>query len=68
MANLLVICGDHMQLGPISAAKYTKSQGAGFTGWVVRDERDRLCYSDPIPTKREAIKAMREMLGDASLL
>lgn len=44
--------------GQVEAVRYYKTDGANFSGWIVRSNRDIYSYSDPIPTKAEAIKAM----------
>lgn len=43
--------------GLAEATKFTRADGANFTGWVVRATRDR-SYSDVIATKREAIQQL----------
>jgi hypothetical protein len=39
----------------VEAVRFYKTEGAGFTGWIVRSTTDPCDYSDPIPTKGEAI-------------
>lgn len=43
------------------ARRFYKSEGADFSGWVVRSGLD---YSDPIPNKREAMKHLRWAVAD----
>lgn len=43
----------------VEAARFSRAEGAHFTGWVVRYDR-RGEYSDPIPTKAEALRLMVE--------
>jgi hypothetical protein len=44
--------------GKVAAERYYQSEGASFSGWVVRSLRDKHSYSDPIPNKKQAIKAL----------
>lgn len=52
--------------GKVEAVRYWAGRD-GFAGWVVRSTSDRYSYSDPIPTKAEAVAALlawdREVLG-----
>lgn len=40
----------------VEAVRYYKTEGATFSGWVIRSRVDSYSYSDPIPTKAEAIR------------
>lgn len=44
--------------GKVQAKRFTKRDGANFSGWVVSEYMDRHAYSDPIPTKSEAIDVL----------
>ena len=44
--------------GIVEAVRYYRSEGASFSGWVVRSIYDPHSYSDPIPTKVDAAKAL----------
>jgi hypothetical protein len=44
--------------GIVEALRYYQSEGAGFSGWIVRSTTDQYSYSDPIPTKPEAIEIL----------
>ena len=48
-------------MGNYTATKFTKAEGAGFTGWIVAHVSDRYDVSDPIPTKHEALKLLRQL-------
>lgn len=39
------------------ATRFYKSEGAAFSGWVITSGRN---YSDPIPTKTEAVEHIRD--------
>ena len=45
------------------ATRYYKRDGAEFSGWVVNRGTGVLDYSDPIPTKREAMAALRRAVA-----
>ncbi|RYD66896.1 MAG: hypothetical protein EOP83_03945 [Verrucomicrobiaceae bacterium] len=47
----------------VSLTRYAKSRGDGFTGWVAKSEWTSDWYSDPLPTKAEAVEAARYMLS-----
>lgn len=40
------------------AVRYYKADGARFSGWIVRSTTDQYSYSDPVPTKPEAIELL----------
>jgi len=42
----------------VEAVRFYKSEGATFSGWIVRSTTDDYSVSDPIPTKAEAIEAL----------
>jgi hypothetical protein len=44
--------------GQAEARRFYKSEGAAFSGWIVSSTSDSYSYSDPIPTKAEAIEAL----------
>jgi hypothetical protein len=46
--------------GRVEAQRYYKSEGASFSGWIVRSTTDRFSLSDPIPNKASAIKHLME--------
>jgi hypothetical protein len=37
------------------AVRYYLSEGSSFSGWIVRSVHNRYSYSDPIPTRAEAV-------------
>lgn len=43
----------------VDATRFYRKEGADFSGWVVA--RGQSVYSDPIPTKKEAIQLMPEL-------
>lgn len=47
-----------------TATRYTRREGAGFSGWVVRNEHSSSDYSDPIATKADAIAQLRTMAAE----
>jgi len=47
-----------------TAQRLYKRDGADFSGWVVASPSDPHSYSDPIPTKREALQALRRAIAD----
>lgn len=58
----------------ISAGDYTRSEGKNsvrisyedcWGGWVAVAKWDRLLYTDPLPTKRDAIRNADRMLFNA---
>lgn len=51
--------GDY-SLGNFEATKFTKSNGAQFSGWVVKHHFDNSRLSDPISTKTEALRVLRK--------
>lgn len=48
-----------------TATRFYKRDGAGHSGWVVTSPSDRSAYTDPIPTKREAMKSLRRFVAQA---
>jgi hypothetical protein len=44
--------------GQVEAVRFYLADGAAFSGWIVRSTTDQYSYSDPIPTKPEAIDAL----------
>jgi hypothetical protein len=42
------------------ATRYTRREGAMFSGWIVRSG---LTHTDPIPTRRAAMAAMRDQIN-----
>lgn len=44
--------------GLVEAERYYQSEGARFSGWIVRVVDDRYSYSDPIPNKAEAAEVL----------
>jgi hypothetical protein len=44
--------------GEVEAVRFYKSEGAAFSGWIVRSIHDQYSVSDPIPTKAEAIEQL----------
>ena len=41
---------------------YSRRDGATFDGWIAQAEWDRFYYTDPLPTKRDAVANAVEML------
>lgn len=48
--------------GVCEVVRYSVRNGDGFDGWIARVRGDRYAYTDPLPTKRDAIWAATEML------
>lgn len=49
-----------------TATRYYKTlDGTDFSGWVVASVSDYSNYTDPIPTKREAMKSLRRFVAQA---
>ena len=46
------------------AVRYYKSEGSGFSGWVVRSVSDPYNYSDPISTRKEARLALCDLVAE----
>lgn len=44
--------------GEAEAVRYWKSEGATFSGWIVRSTHNSYSYSDPIPTQAEARRTL----------
>jgi hypothetical protein len=44
--------------GRVEAVRYYQTEGARFSGWIVREPGDPYAYSDPIPNKPEAIEVL----------
>jgi hypothetical protein len=44
--------------GQVEAVRYHLSEGARFSGWIVRSTTDRWSFSDPISTKPEAVEVL----------
>lgn len=51
--------------GRVEAKRFYKMDGAAFSGWIVSSTYDSYSYSDAIPTKQEAIRALLSWMGDA---
>lgn len=49
--------------GLVTASYFRKMDGDDFRGWVVERSSDR-ASSDPIPTKREALRIAEEMYAE----
>lgn len=47
----------------VTASYFCKADGDSFRGWIVERASDR-AYSDPIATKREALKIAEEMYAE----
>lgn len=48
-----------------TATRYYKTlDGTDFSGWVVASVSDYSNYTDPIPTKREAMKSLRRFVTE----
>lgn len=52
--------GYRMELGHIEAKRYMKSRGDSFSGWIVSNTHDRGDYTDPISSREQAKKIMRQ--------
>jgi hypothetical protein len=44
--------------------RYRTRNGDGFNGWVARVRGDKYAFSDPLPTKRDAVWAAIQMLTE----
>jgi hypothetical protein len=44
-----------------TATRFTRREGADFTGWVVRNAHSSSDYSDPIARKADALRLLRAM-------
>lgn len=44
--------------GLVEAVRYYRSDGASFSGWVIRSTYDSYSYSDPISNKTEAAECL----------
>lgn len=47
----------------VSLTRYTKTGGDGFSGWVAKSEWTSDWFTDPMPTKAEALESARYMLS-----
>ena len=56
----LVDKGYKMELGHIEAKRHMKSKGDSFSGWIVSNTHDRGDYTDPISSREQAKKIMRQ--------
>ena len=56
----LIDKGYRMELGHIEAKRFIKSKGDTFSGWVVSNTYDKGDYTDPISTREQAKKVMRQ--------
>jgi hypothetical protein len=56
----LVDTGNKMVLGHLEAYRHMKSRGANFSGWVVSNRYEHGDYTDPISTREEAKKVLRQ--------
>ena len=56
----LVDKGYRMELGHIEAKRHMKSRGDSFSGWIVSNMHDRGDYTDPISSREQAKKIMRQ--------
>jgi hypothetical protein len=48
----------------VEVAFFEKADGASFTGWVARATWTHGFYSDPLATKREAVREAEAMLAN----
>jgi hypothetical protein len=55
-----VIPGVWYECGDYVAERFYKSDGASFTGWIVRTKIGSRNYSDPISNKRDALRLLTE--------
>lgn len=51
----------------VTAVRYTRAEGATFSGWVVRNERDGT-HSDPIRLRADAVRQLRDMAAEIAPL
>lgn len=56
----LIDHGYRMEFGHIEAKRYMKSRGDSFSGWIVSNTHDRGDYTDPISSREQAKKIMRQ--------
>ena len=56
----LIDHGYKMELGHIEAKRYMKSRGDSFSGWIVSNKHDKGDYTDPISSREQAKKIMRQ--------
>ena len=56
----LIDHGYRMELGHIEAKRFMKSKGDSFSGWIVSNMHDKGDYTDPISTRQQAKKIMRQ--------
>ena len=56
----LIDHGYRMEYGHIEAKRYMKSRGDSFSGWIVSNTHDHGDYTDPISSREQAKKIMRQ--------
>ena len=56
----LIDKGYKMILGHLEAYRHMKSRGANFSGWVVSNRYNNKDHSDPISTREEARRVLRQ--------